>query len=90
MDLVESIGADEESAAVVQPGEGAFHDPPVAAEVGAVLGLAARDQRCDAARAEAAAVDVVVVAAVGEEGARTLPWSTATATHGRYTVEQLE
>ena len=49
MDVVAAVGADEEAAAVVQPGEGALDDPAVTAESGAVLGLAARDERFDAA-----------------------------------------
>lgn len=48
MDVVAAVGADEESAAVVQPGEGAFDDPAVSAEAGAVFGLAAGDDRFDA------------------------------------------
>jgi len=52
---------------VVEPGEGAFDDPAVAAKPGAVLGLAARDFGPDAALAELAAVLVVVVAAVSGE-----------------------
>ena len=69
MDFVAAVGADEQSAAVVQPGEGAFDDPAPAAEAGAVLGLASGDQRFDAALPEEAAVLVVVVAAVGDDAA---------------------
>jgi hypothetical protein len=36
VDVVAAVGADEESAAVVKPGEGAFDDPAVMAEAGAV------------------------------------------------------
>jgi len=42
-----AVGADEESAAVVEPGEGAFDDPAVSAEAGAVFDLAACDDRPD-------------------------------------------
>jgi hypothetical protein len=52
---------------VVEPGEGALDDPADAAKPGAVLGLAASDDRSDASLAEEAAVLVVVVAAVGDE-----------------------
>ena len=69
MDVVAAVGADEESAAVVRPGESAFDDPAVAAEAGAVLGLAAGDDRFDAALPDEPAVLVVVVAAVGESRA---------------------
>jgi len=62
----------------------------VAAEPGAVLGLAARDQRLDAALPDEPAVLVVVVAAVGDQR----PWSASrpadSAADGRHPVEQLE
>ena len=66
MDVVAAVGADEESAAVVQPGEGAFDDPAVSAEAGAVFDLAASDDRLDSAFPDEPAVLVVVVAAVGD------------------------
>lgn len=66
MDVVATVGADEQPAAVVQPGEGAFDDPALAAEPGAVCRLSARDHGCDPAPADEAPVLVVVVAAVGE------------------------
>ena len=49
MDLVAAVVADEQSFELVQPGEGALDDPAVAAEAGAVLGLAAGDLGCDPA-----------------------------------------
>jgi hypothetical protein len=64
VDVVAAVGADEESAAVVEPGEGALDDPAVAAEAGAVLGLTAGDHWFDAPPPEQPAVFVVVVAAV--------------------------
>jgi hypothetical protein len=51
VDLVATVVADEQSLEVVKPGEGAFDDPADATEAGAVLGLAARDLRADAASA---------------------------------------
>jgi hypothetical protein len=63
VDVVVAVGADEESAAVMEPGEGAFDDPAVMAETGAVGGLAASDDRLDTALPDEAAVLVVVVAA---------------------------
>ena len=50
----------------MQPGEGAFDDPAVAAEPGAVFGLAACDHGLDASLPDEPAVFVVVVAAVGD------------------------
>ena len=70
VDVVAAVGADEESAAVVQPSEGAFDDPALAAESGAMLGLAASDRWLDAALPEQATVLVVVVAAVSDQHPR--------------------
>ena len=52
MDLVAAVVADEQAFEVVQPGEGALDDPAVAAEPGAVLGLAASDHGLDPALPE--------------------------------------
>ena len=90
MDVVAAVGADEESAAVVQPGEGAFDDPAVTAEPGAVLGLAAGDDRFDAALPDEAAVLVVVVATVGEQRRGSASWPADAAADGRHSVEQLD
>ena len=80
--------ADEQPLELVQPGEGALDDPAVAAEPGAVLGLAARDHRLDAARAELAAVVVVVVAAVGDDAIGPPPRPADVAAHRRDRVDQ--
>jgi len=61
-----AVVADGEAAVAVEPGEGAFDDPAVAAESGAVLGLATGDERFDGAPAEFAAAAGVVVGAVSE------------------------
>ena len=90
MDVVAPVGADEESAAVVQPGEGALDDPALAAEPGAVLGLAAGDDRLDATLPDEAAVLVVVVAAVGEQRPRPASRSADPSADGRDAVEQFD
>ena len=90
MDVVAAVGADEESAAVVEPGEGAFDDPAVAAEPGAVLGLAAGDHGLDAALPEQAAVLVVVVAAVGDQRVGSPSRPADAAADRRHPVEQRE
>ena len=90
MDFVESVGAEQESAAVVEPGEGAFDDPAVAAEMGSVLGVAASDDRLDAALPDEPAVLVVVVAAVGDQRPRPASRPPDTAADGRHPVEQFE
>ncbi len=50
----------------VQPGEAALDDPALFAQPGAVCDSAAGDPWGDAAVAQLAAVDVVVIAAVGQ------------------------
>jgi hypothetical protein len=65
--LFAAFVADVESVELMEPGEGALDDPAPAAESGAVVGHAARDQRCDAECAQLAAVELVVVAAIGDD-----------------------
>jgi hypothetical protein len=62
-----AIGAEKQSTAVMQPGEGALDDPAVASQPRAVCGLPSCDHRLDAALPDEAAVPVVVVAAVGDD-----------------------
>ena len=88
MDLVAAVVADEQSFELVQPGEGALDDPAVAAEPGAVLGLAACDLGCDATPAELATAAVVVVATVGVETIGSAARPAWLAADGRDTVEQ--
>jgi hypothetical protein len=90
VDVVAAVGADEQPVVVVQPGEGAFDDPAVAAEAGAVVGLAARDHGFDAALPEQAAVRVVVVAAVGDQRPRSSSRPSHPSADGWHPVEQLE
>lgn len=52
----------------MQPGKSPLDHPPIGTQPGAVPGAPAGDRRDDAAGADLVAVDVVVVAAVGEEG----------------------
>ncbi len=70
MDFGAAVVADEQPLELVQPGEGALDHPAVAAEAGAVLGLAPRDLRLDAALPELATVTVVVITAVGGHALR--------------------
>jgi hypothetical protein len=90
VDVVAAVRADEESAAVVEPGEGALNDPALGAEPGAMLGLAAGDHGLDAAAADEAAVLVVVVAAVSDQQLRPAPGAADAPAHGRHAIEQLE
>ena len=88
MDVLVAVVADEQSLEVVQPGEGALDDPAVAAEPGAVRGLAAGDHGLDPALPYLAAVLVVVVAAVGDQAVGTATRPADVAAHGRHGVEQ--
>ena len=88
MDVVAAVVADEEPFELVEPGEGALDDPAVAAEAGAVFGLAAGDLRGDPALAELAAVLVVVVAAVGKQQRWPPSRSAGAAADWRDAVEQ--
>ena len=90
MDVVAAVGSDQESAAVVEPGEGALDDPALAAESGAVLCLAASDHGFDAALPDQAAVLVVVVATIGDQRPRPAAWPADSAAHRRHPVEQLQ
>ena len=88
MDVGAAVVADEEAAALVEPGEAAFHDPTFAAEAGAVLRFAACDYGSDSAGTDEAAVFVVVVAAVGEQQLGPPPWPSRPAPDRRHPVEQ--
>ena len=70
MDVVAAVGADEQSAAVVEPGEGALDDPAVATDSGAVLGLAARDHGLGGAALPDEAA-VLAIAGLSYRSART-------------------
>lgn len=80
--------ADEQALEVVQPSEGALDDPAVAAEAGAVLGLAARDHGLDASLPDLAAVLVMVVAAVGEQPVGAAARAANEAAYRRHSVEE--
>lgn len=88
MHVVAAVVANEQPLELVQPGEGALDDPAVAAEPGAVCGLAAGDLRSDPAPAQLAPVLVVVVTAVGAETVGAPSRTARLAAHRRHAVEQ--
>jgi hypothetical protein len=90
VDVVAAVGADEQPTSVVQPGEGALDDPALSTEPGAVLGLAARDQRLDSTLPDETAVLVVVVAAICDQRSGSASRPADPAAHGRHAVEQLD
>jgi len=81
VDVVAAAGEQQKSAAVVEPGEGAFEDPAVAAELPAVLGLTGSDYGFDAA-APTPRVPTAIVATTLSQAQRAIP-SPSRATSGR-------
>jgi hypothetical protein len=90
VDLGAAVVADEQPFELVQPGEGSFDDPAVAAEPGAVLGLAASDERLDPSPPKLSAVAVGVIAAVTDELAGSATGSADDPAHGRYPIDERE
>jgi hypothetical protein len=90
VDVCSSRVADEQTAKLVQPGEGAFDDPAVAAASGFVLGLPSRDHRLDPSLPDQSAALVVVVAAVGDDAVGASPRSSNSAAYRGHLVEQRE
>ena len=88
MHVAAAVVADEQSFELVQPGEGALDHPAVAAEPGAVLGVAPGDLRSDSAPTKLAATAVVVVAAVGADTLGSSPRSADLAAHRRHPVDE--
>ena len=72
----------------VQPGEAALDHPAVSAQAGAVGDAAAGDPRGDAPGAQPSAVDVVVVAAVGEQLPRLASWPATQTADRRNGIQQ--
>ncbi|GAA0292525.1 hypothetical protein GCM10009528_06760 [Kineococcus aurantiacus] len=67
MQIGADLVPDPQSLELVQPGEAPLDDPAGAPEAGAVDDAAAGDARDDPACAQDAAVDVEVVATLGEQ-----------------------
>ena len=85
MDFVPAVGAQEQPAAVVQPGEGALDDPALSAESGAVPALSPGDYGLHAPLADESPVLVMVVADQRASTVAATRSADATA-HRRYTV----
>ena len=82
MDLGTTLVADAQATEVVQVGEAALHDPPLATQTGAVRDAPAGDQRLDVAPAQEPAILVVVVTAVGQQAIRLAAGSATLASDG--------
>jgi hypothetical protein len=79
VDVGADFPADAQTSEGVQQGEGLLNDVALFAQAGAVFGAAAGDQRTDLQLADEAAVLVVVVASIGEDGIGTLAGAVALA-----------
>lgn len=88
MDVITYLPADAQTAKPVQVREGAFHDPALSTEPGAVLGAPAGDERFHAEAPDQAAVLVVVVAAVGQHHVGAAPGPTSLAPHRWHRIEE--
>jgi hypothetical protein len=77
VDLGVAFVADSEPSEVVQVREAAFDDPALFAQSGAVCDAAPRDDRRDPAGAQPAAIDVEVIATVGQQPVGLLPRAAA-------------
>jgi len=88
VDLGAAVVADEQPLELVEPGEGALDDPAVAAQAGAVRGLAACDLGADSAPAQLSPVLVVVVAAVCCDTGGPSPRPANLAAHRRDPLDQ--
>ena len=88
MDVGAAFVADEQPFHLVEPGEGAFDDPAIAAQAGAVLGVAAGNHGLDATLAKAATVRVRVVAAVCDHAAGSLARTACQAGDGGNGVDE--
>ncbi|WP_416983945.1 hypothetical protein [Streptomyces sp. T028] len=87
MDVGADFPADTQSAQPAQKCEGRFDDPAVLARAASVPGAAPVDERADAQLTDLAAVDGVVVTAVGVEDVGALTGSSVFAADGRYGVD---
>jgi hypothetical protein len=88
VDVAAAVVADEQSFELVQPGEGPFDDPAVAAEARSVVCFPAGDLGLDASLAELAAANVEVVAAVGADAIGSAAWPADLAPDGRDAVDE--
>lgn len=69
VDVCSAFVAEAQAAVLVEPGEGAFDDPALAADPGAVWGALVCDHWCDPLLSQSGLGGVGVVAAVAEQRA---------------------
>ena len=90
VDVGSAFVAEAESAVLVEPGEGAFDDPALAADAGAVRGALVGDHGSDPLLSQPGLGGVGVVAAVAEQRTRASPQPAARAGQGRDRLDQGE
>ena len=88
VDVGTAFVADGEPAKSVQPGQGAFHHPPVSAPPLAGLNAAAGEAALDAALSEVSAAKAVIVSLIGREFLRAVARPTVPAFEGRYGLKE--
>ena len=88
MDLGAAVVADEQAFELVQPGEGALDDPAIAAQAGAVAGLAASDLGSDPAFAQLAPLRPMVIGPVGGDPIRPIARTADPASDWWHSVEE--
>ena len=88
MDVGAAFVADEQSFHLVEPAEGAFDDPAVAAEPGAVPVVAVREQRRDPTLAECLPMRVGAVATIAEQRLGSSPRPAGAPADRGHAVEQ--
>jgi hypothetical protein len=88
VDVGAAFVANAEASILVEPGDGAFDDPALFAQAGAVLGSLSGDAGADAAGTELAAVAARLVGAVAKQPLGTAAGTAAFAAHGRNGVDQ--
>lgn len=88
MDVGAAFIADNEATELIEPGEASFDDPAMAPKLGFALDIAACDARDNAATAQLAPVDRIVVALVGVDLVRAFSRSPAWAADRRDTINE--
>jgi hypothetical protein len=82
MDVVASFVANTESAELVQPADGAFHNPAMLAQAAAVPGVTFGENRLNAAFSEASSMRFGIVRAVALHAVWFAPRATRLTAHG--------
>ena len=88
VDVGAAVVSDEQPFELVRPGEGALDHPAVAADTGAVVGLARGDLGGDPALLQLTPLRLVVVSTVGGDPVWSPAWSPNATTNRRNAIDQ--